>query len=436
VERASRAGYARTVVVIALVLNLGLLVLFKYADWLWSIADSILLAIGAIAEPLPRIGSVLEGHPDWAAVLLTSDGSIRLPIGVSFFTFQGLSYVVDVYRRDVRAERGLFDFGAYLAFFAQLIAGPIVRYADVQSQLHERRTSRAGFAYGVRRFVIGLGKKMLIANVVAKAADSIFGIPSGELTPSLAWLGIACYSLQIYFDFSAYSDMAIGLGHMFGFRFLENFDYPYIARSITNFWRRWHISLSTWFRDYVYIPLGGNRESAGRTYFNLLTVFFLCGLWHGASFNFVIWGLFHGVFLVLERVGLARWLAKRHAALQHGYVILAVMIGWVFFRAEDLPQSLAYLRTMLGMQAGSPDVHHLGLYVDSLLAVALLAGIVGSMPWLPRLVAWHAGISAARRPRLSLSLEIAGMAALALVFVGSAFELAAGSYNPFIYFRF
>jgi alginate O-acetyltransferase complex protein AlgI len=230
--------------------------------------------------------------------------------------------------------------------------------------------------------------------------------------------------------------MAIGLGHMFGFTFLENFDYPYIARSITNFWRRWHISLSTWFRDYVYIPLGGNRGSSGRTYFNLLTVFFLCGLWHGASFNFVIWGLFHGVFLVLERIGLQRWLEKRPAILQHAYVLLAVMIGWVFFRADDLPQSLSYLRTMCGMQSGLPSVHSVALHFDSLLAVAMLAGFVGAMPWLPKLREWHQRVAEVRHPRLSMSLEIAGVAALALVFVSSAFELAAGSYNPFIYFRF
>jgi alginate O-acetyltransferase complex protein AlgI len=436
VQRARDAGRGKGVVAIAIAFNLGVLVLFKYADWLWSIVNWSLLAAGVVDHALPSVGSVLEGDPQWASVFLTGEGLIRLPIGVSFFTFQATSYIVDIYRGDVPAERSLVDFGMYKSFFPQLIAGPIVRYRDVHVQIHERRTTRAGFAYGVRRFVIGLGKKMLIANVVAKAADGIFGVPSAELTPALAWLGIVCYSLQIYFDFSAYSDMAIGLGHMFGFTFLENFDYPYIARSITNFWRRWHISLSTWFRDYVYIPLGGNRGSSGRTYFNLLTVFFLCGLWHGASFNFVIWGLFHGVFLVLERIGLQRWLEKRPAILQHAYVLLAVMIGWVFFRADDLPQSLSYLRTMCGMQSGLPSVHSVALHFDSLLAVAMLAGFVGAMPWLPKLREWHQRVAEVRHPRLSMSLEIAGVAALALVFVSSAFELAAGSYNPFIYFRF
>jgi alginate O-acetyltransferase complex protein AlgI len=224
-----------------------------------------------------------------------------LPLGISFFTFHKISYKVDVYRGVCAVRRNPLDLALYILLFPQLIAGPIIRYHEIADQLLRRIVTREGFAEGVRRFVVGLGKKMLVANVVARPADAIFGLPSHELTPGLAWLGLACYTLQIYFDFSGYSDMAIGLGRMFGFRFPENFHYPYVALSITDFWRRWHLSLSRWFRDYLYIPLGGNRCSPRRLYANLLTVFFLCGIWHGANWTFIAWGLFHGLFLVLER---------------------------------------------------------------------------------------------------------------------------------------
>jgi alginate O-acetyltransferase complex protein AlgI len=245
-----------------------------------------------------------------------------------------------------------------------------------------------------------------------------------------------CYTLQIYFDFSGYSDMAIGLGHMFGFTFLENFNYPYISKSITEFWRRWHISLSTWFRDYLYIPLGGNRISTARTYFNLLVVFFLCGLWHGAAFNFLVWGLFHGVFLVIERTALGRWIERRAAVVRHAYVLLVVLIGWAFFRAPDLPYALEYSSALFGLHAGAPLVWHVDLFLDPAVLCALAAGILGSAPWLPRLVTWHSGLAALGNRTLGLSLELASVAGLAVVFFLSALELGAGTYNPFIYFRF
>jgi alginate O-acetyltransferase complex protein AlgI len=412
------------------------LVLFKYSDWLWTSASEFLTGAGLIANALPEIGSLVPADSPWRSVLLNADGHIRLPIGISFFTFQGLSYVLDVHRGEGRIQKNPIDFALYIALFPQLIAGPIVRYRDVYDQIVHRTTTVTGFAYGVRRFVIGLGKKMLIANFVAKVADAIFLIPSSELPPSVAWLGIVCYTLHIYFDFSAYSDMAIGLGHMFGFSFLENFNYPYVSRSITEFWRRWHMSLSSWFRDYLYIPLGGNRRGPYRTYFNLLLVFFLCGLWHGASFNFVVWGLFHGGFLVVERVGLGAWLEKQASVLRHAYVLLVVMVGWVFFRAADLTQALAYLRSMCWMQPGKPDWHHVGLYFDSVLVLALVAGIIGSMPWLPKVAAWHERKLQEGRSALGLGLELVGLVLLGLVFFSSALELSAGTYNPFIYFRF
>jgi alginate O-acetyltransferase complex protein AlgI len=446
VERAVRRGSGKLVVAVTVAFNIGLLVAFKYSDWLWSILGHGLSAVGAIHGPLPELGTFLPESSALHELLVNSRGHVRLPLGVSFFTFQATSYVIDVYRRDVEPERSLVNFGMYKALFPQLIAGPIVRYRDVHDQIRERVTTRAGFATGVRRFVTGLGKKMLVANIAAQCADGIFGSPTArppipgvplhELTPPVAWLGVLCYTLQIYFDFSGYSDMAIGLGHMFGFRFLENFDYPYVARSITEFWRRWHISLSTWFRDYLYIPLGGNRGSPARTYANLLLVFFLCGLWHGAAFNFVVWGLFHGVFLVVERVGLGAWLARRASILRHAYVLLAVMVGWVFFRANNLTQASAFLKAMSGLQRGRPEAHHVDLWLDPVLATALVCGVIGAMPWLRKAVAWQRGLEERGRPALGLTIEVAGLIGLALVLFASALELSSNSYNPFIYFRF
>ena len=435
VDRARGRG-GKAVVFLAVVFNIGLLALFKYSDWLWDLISSSLLALGMIAEPLAQLGSFLPHDSPWRAVFLTENGRIRLPIGISFFTFQALSYVIDVYRRDGGVLKNPLDFALYKALFPQLIAGPIVRYCDVEAQIRSRATTRASLVLGVQRFVIGLGKKMLIANVAAKVADQVFAISPAELTPAVAWLGIVCYTLQIYFDFSGYSDMAIGLGHMFAFTFLENFRHPYVACSITDFWRRWHISLSTWFRDYVYIPLGGSRTTRSRTYFNLVLVFFLCGLWHGASWSFVVWGLYHGLFLVLERVGLARWLDARVSFLRHAYVLLVVMVGWVFFRAADLPAAGAYLLALSGLQPGLPEVHHLSFYVNSVVAAALVAGVIGATPWLANLRAWRDARLVNGRVGLALGVECAGTLALALVLFCSVLELSGRSYNPFIYFRF
>ncbi len=447
-----RGKSGKHVVVAAIAFNLGLLILFKYADWLWNTAGALLAATGLAPEGLAHIGSHFAPDSPLRAVFLNPDESIRLPIGISFFAFQAMSYVIDIYRRDVESEKNIVNFAMYKSFFPQLIAGPIVRYRDVHVQIHERTTTLEGFAYGVRRFVIGLGKKMLIANYCAEACDKVFALPVNELPVDVAWLGIVCYTLQIYFDFSGYSDMAIGLGHMFGFKFLENFNYPYVARSITEFWRRWHISLSTWFRDYLYIPLGGNRGSKSRTYVNLVLVFFLCGLWHGANFTFLVWGLYHGAFLVLERVSFGDWLAKRGAWLRHVYTLLVVMVGWVFFRADNVTHALEYLRTMFGL-AGEKLVHlphppiddawvnvnalhPLGLFANTLTWIAIAAGVIGAMPWLPRVTDYVARIAKHGRTRLAFGFEMAGLVALALIFVHVAMSLASGAYNPFIYFRF
>jgi alginate O-acetyltransferase complex protein AlgI len=354
--------------------------------------------------------------------------AIPLPLGISFFTFHAISYVVDVYKGNAHAERNLPRFALYILLFPQLIAGPIIRWRDIAGQLPVREQRIADFAYGVRRFVLGLGKKVLIANTLGAVADRIFALPASELTTPLAWLGLVCYTLQIYFDFSGYSDMAIGLMRMFGFRILENFNYPYIARSIREFWRRWHISLSNWFRDYLYIPLGGNQRGERRAYANLVIVFLLCGLWHGASWPFVLWGIWHGLFLVVERAGLDRAL-RRMGPLSHAYALLAVMGGWVLFRCETLTQAVAYYAALFGRAQGDPARHPLPEFLDPFVAFTLIVGIVFATPLARAIGQWrdrHANVAV-------LGLDVAWLVA---VFVLAGAFLAAGTYNPFIYFRF
>jgi alginate O-acetyltransferase complex protein AlgI len=351
-----------------------------------------------------------------------------------------MSYVVDVYRRDAAAQSNPVNIGLYIALFPQLIAGPIVRYHDIAAQLVQRHVRLDDLSYGIERFVVGLGKKVLIANQVAVVADKVFGLPTGSLPPGIAWLGVLCYTLQIYFDFSGYSDMAIGLGRMFGFHFLENFNYPYISRSIREFWKRWHISLSSWFRDYLYIPLGGNRHGTVRTYANLLTVFFLCGLWHGASWNFVIWGLLHGLFLVVERVGFEKMLQRWWRPLRHAYVLLVVGVGWVFFRSETLPAALDYLAAMSGLNPEIPPAQMPFVHVDPDVRLAIAAGILFSAPVFQplrqRIDALGTGSRMKAAGFLAGSVGMIKTLALVLLLYASVLYLASGAYNPFIYFRF
>ncbi|MBS0209812.1 MAG: MBOAT family protein [Planctomycetes bacterium] len=420
VERARSATGRHIAISAAVVGNLALLGYFKYAGFLIQNLNVLLAAVG-----LPELGSTY----------------VVMPIGISFYTFQAMSYVIDVYRGETRAQKNPIVMALYIALFPQLIAGPIVRYVDVAAQMAQRRVTLAGFSSGIQRFIIGLGKKMLLANAAASVADSIFDIPSHQLSLTVAWLGIVCYAVQIYFDFAGYSDMAIGLGRMFGFEFLENFNYPYISRSITEFWRRWHISLSTWFRDYVYIPLGGNRRGPARTYANLLIVFLLCGLWHGASWNFVIWGAFHGAFLIIERGAVGRWLARAWGPVQHLYALVVVLVGWVFFRAETFPMALGYLGAMLGLNGLSSVEYPLALFLDSGVIVALLAGALASTPIVPWLVRRYEQqtvrtLDAWRQTALATGWELSRLAGLTLIFVGSAANMVASTYNPFIYFRF
>jgi len=417
-ERARGGRGERFALAIAVTANLGLLGWFKYANFL-----------------VENTNRLLSGDPGSPLVL----SPVHLPLGISFFTFHALSYLIDV-RRGVSAPmRNPANMALYIALFPQLIAGPIIRFHDIAASILRRESRVADVAAGIRRFVIGLGKKVLIANVVGRAADSIFEIPSGQLTPGLAWLGALSYALQIYFDFSGYSDMAIGLGRVFGFRIRENFEHPYVSRSVTEFWRRWHISLSTWFRDYLYIPLGGNRSGPRRTYLNLLIVFVLCGFWHGASWNFVVWGLYHGAFLALERGFRGRNL-RVWSPVTHAATLLVVLVGWVIFRAETLPQAGAFLAAMAGWSSAAGNEWYLAMYLDPVFEMAFAAGLVGSLPWLPALVrAWRAAADRAqgrRRAALETLGQLAAFAALVAVGLVSAMQLSVATHNPFIYFRF
>jgi len=416
IQAAGQTRRATLLLAVAISANLALLFLYKYGGFVVvRLANPFLVAAG-----LPAIGR-------WSG---------DLPIGISFFTFEALSYLIDIYRGSTQASCGLGTTALYLTLFPQMVAGPIVRYRDIAAQFVQRTVTSDDFAAGVRRFIIGLGKKMLIANSVAITADQIFALPTGLLHTSVAWLGVVCYTLQIYFDFSGYSDMAIGLARMFGFRYLENFDYPYISQSVQEFWRRWHISLSTWFRDYLYIPLGGNRGSRWRTYANLVIVFFLCGLWHGARRTFVVWGLYHGAFLVLERLGLGSRLARSPRSLRHIYTLLVVMVGWVFFRSETLSQAGSLLATMFGFAAPTATPVSAISYLSPGLTLALLAGIITSAPverlWTPKPAGQPAAAGPAPR---ALASRLEGLW-LAAILVLSLVQVAANTYNPFIYAQF
>ncbi|GAB3037244.1 MBOAT family O-acyltransferase [Spirosoma pulveris] len=412
-------GRRQTGLWVSLIGSISLLFYYKYANFF---VDSIRGTAEIFALPIAH--SLTLGH-------------IALPIGISFYTFQGISYTLDIYWGRIKANRSFLDYGTYVAMFPHQIAGPIVRYADIAPELADRSTTMEKFGVGAERFILGLAKKVLLANTFASLADTIFNAPANSYGTATAWLGILAYSLQIYFDFSGYSDMAIGLGKMVGFDFKENFNYPYVARSIQDFWRRWHISLSSWFRDYVYIPLGGSRASKMRTYRNLLIVFFVTGLWHGASWNFIIWGLFHGLFLLIERAGLGKRLERIWPPLAHGYTVLVVLVGWVFFRVETLPEAIHYLQKMvgLGIQPTATIAYPPAYFLNVELIVSLVVGITLTTPVYPYFQRAIERLTARLAPIGSLinSLYMAGLFSL---FVLAVMYLAADTYNPFIYFRF
>jgi alginate O-acetyltransferase complex protein AlgI len=352
---------------------------------------------------------------------------IILPLGISFFTFHAISYLIDVYRGKSKSRRNPIDLGLYFTFFPQLVAGPIIRFCDIESDLSFRKVRMSEFLSGLDRFSWGLAKKCILANQLGRVADGVFAIEHASF--SSAWIGAGAYSLQIYFDFSGYSDMALGLAKLFGFNFRENFRFPYLARSFTEFWRSWHISLSTWFRDYLYIPLGGNRNGLGRTYANLFLVFLLCGLWHGAQWTFVTWGLFHGAFLMLERTSQFRHHFQNHPSVFRVYVWLFVVLGWVIFRADDLGHVQSMYSSMLGLTPAGEDFF-VSLQMKCLILLAAFVATVGE-PWLFKEF-FEANLNKGR----ALLKNICFRTAMLTLLLASVAELVLGTHNPFIYYRF
>ncbi len=397
-----RPAARRAVLISSVLINLGLLGFFKYAGFALTALNQAL----SLSLPVPKVA---------------------LPIGISFYTFQTMSYSIDVYRRKCPVQRNIISFGCYVAMFPQLIAGPIVRYVTIAQELDCRRETWDQFYAGVKQFILGLGKKVLLANSAGLMWSGISAQSAASLSALTAWLGILAFAFQIYFDFSGYSDMAIGLGRMFGFTFPENFRYPYTARSVSDFWRRWHITLSTWFREYLYIPLGGNRVSVPRNILNLALVWLLTGLWHGASWNFLVWGGYFGLMLILEKFVYGAALKKAPAAVGWAYTFLTVLVGWVFFSFDDLGAGARYLSAMLGGGAGFWDAAALRLILDYGLLLILCAAASTPLP-----ATWFARLGA-RRPRLHAvllgALLVLGFA-LCLTYVVDA------GYNPFLYFRF
>ena len=398
-----KGGTGKAIFIAGIAFNLVLLAYFKYFNFA---LNSLVAVLGKLGFTMPEVDAV------------------TLPLGISFFSFHAISYLVDVYRKKTRHEKDLFALSMYITMFPQLIAGPIIRFSTIARQLHQRHHTLRRVELGIKIFVLGLAQKVLIANSVALPADQIFSLAPEALGMASAWLGITCYTLQIYFDFFGYSNMAIGLGLVTGFTFPRNFNYPYIAQSITEFWQRWHLSLSRWFRDYLYIPLGGNRGSSMATYRNLFIVFFLCGLWHGASWTFVVWGLYHGSFLVLERIGLQKAMAGLPRPFRHVYTVLVVMVGWVFFRCDSFTQALHYLAAMLGGMPADNALAPVMSFMNGTVITGLVAGVLVSTPLLQALNKPQAPAKVFA-PVISLML-----------FLLSATSLATGAYNPFIYFRF
>lgn len=398
-------GLDKLVLALAVVLNLGMLSLFKYTDFFLTTVNQV------FSLEIPLTG-------------------IALPVGISFFTFQGLSYVIDVYRDREMCAKSIVKLALYISLFPQLIAGPIVIYHDVANQIDHRETNPELTADGVRRFVLGLGKKLLLANTAGRMADLVFNATAQQLDMRVAWLGALCYCLQIYFDFSGYSDMAIGLGRMFGFQFLENFNYPYVSSSIKEFWRRWHISLSSWFRDYLYIPLGGNRKGKLRTEVNKGIVFFCTGLWHGASWNFVLWGLWHGVFIILE--DLLPKGGKVRRAIGHVTTPLIVLLGFVLFRADTLGDAGRIFSQMFtGVDFTLQSDALLRTLLSPLNILTVVLGTAFSLPLLPRMKAYAKG-----EGKAAAALRAGSYLACGGLFLLCVMNLAGSAFNPFIYFRF
>ncbi|WP_028509253.1 MBOAT family O-acyltransferase [Ruminococcus sp. NK3A76] len=403
---ASKDKHDKAAVFLAVLLNIGLLIAFKYTGFFAQLINDTT----GIGIPVPKI---------------------RLPIGISFFTFQGLSYVIDVYRDKKSVQKSLMSVLLYISFFPQLIAGPIVKYHDIEAQLHKRELTADRVSRGVNRFITGLAKKVLIANQMGLVADTVFGLDPDKLGSGAAWIGAVCYSLQIFFDFSGYSDMAIGLGCMFGFDFKDNFNYPFSAGSMQDFWRRWHISLSTWFKEYVYIPLGGNRKGKVRTDVNKIIVFFLTGFWHGANFTFIVWGLAHGFFLLLENHGLIPTKNKKLAPLLHIYTMLVVIVTFVIFRADTLTQGVKVIADMFTFSAGDAGVDAtVYSMLNGLVLTAFIFGVIICIPTVPFIKA------KLEKTKAYPIAQYTAYTGTLVIFALCVLSLVSSTYNPFIYFRF
>ena len=398
-------NHKKLVLALTIIANLGFLIYFKYFNFL-----------------IDNCNNIFHSHIDPL--------NIVMPIGISFYTFQALSYVVDVYRGDCNVQKDIYKLALYICLFPQLIAGPIVKYHDVAEQIDSREVNFEKVDLGVKRFIIGLSKKMLIANTMGAIADKIFIQNPDTFSPLVAWIGSIAYTFQLYFDFSGYSDMAIGLGLIFGFKFLENFNYPYISKSITEFWRRWHISLSTWFKEYVYIPLGGNRKGKLKTLRNLGIVFLLTGIWHGAAWNFVVWGSWHGFFIIIEKIINIKDFEQKHTQkwvrfLQHIYCIFAFLIGWVMFRSETMSYAWQYIKNMFGLVRVHDILYGIGYYIDNFEIIIFVCAILCSMPLFNKMLEVKNKFG---RTLINIWLLI--------LFILSAATIASSTYNPFIYFRF
>ena len=405
----SNTKYALLALNLGVAINLVLLGTFKYANF---IVDNINLLLAAFDIQAWNLAQV------------------HLPIGISFFTFQAISYIIDVYRKDAPVQKNIINMALFIALFPQLIAGPIVRYITVAGQIVERQLTLKLFHDGLTRFIIGFAKKVILADAFAYPADQIFSTPASELSFVIAWFGLTCYALQIYYDFTGYSDMAIGLGKMFGFTFPENFNYPYISLSIGEFWRRWHISLVSWFRDYVYIPLGGSHKGKIRNNINLFTIFFLSGIWHGAAWTFVIWGCMHGLMTVFERSEIYRSYITRFKPIQYLFFIWFIMMTWVMFRSETLEYALNFYQIIYGLNQGNNTLP-INLYLNAELIALLFIGSIGLFPVIPKMIQLSKEHAYTEK-----ALTFAQPLALLTLFMYSILIAVSGAYSPFIYFRF
>ena len=393
--------------ILLLALDLGKLLYFKYFNFFADNFQSLMH---------------LAGNTDW----VYSGARVILPIGISFYTFQIISYVIDVFRNEAEPQTSPFKLALYVMMFPQLIAGPIVRYTDINKELKDRRSTPEGVENGFKRFITGFAKKVFLANAMGNMADIVFGLSkTGSINTLYAWVGAICYTFQIYYDFSAYSDMAIGLGEIFGFHFNENFNYPYIAQSIQEFWRRWHISLSSWFKDYVYIPLGGNRKGVIKTYRNLFIVFLLTGFWHGAAWQFIVWGIFHGMFLIIERIGFGKVLQKLPHIIRRLYTMLIVITGWVFFRADNLTEAVKYLKYLFTPRLNNIYNVSIAGLADKMFIICFVCAVVFSAPLYKKINSLKI-----------MEHRVFSNSVYLILWIVSVLYLCGLSYNPFIYFQF